>query len=63
MICDEDPSIWDIDYPTAICNDCGEPCTLGEVDEGIGPYEFWGQQCWQSIMVTRTSCCESDDYE
>lgn len=44
----------------AICSECGEPCNLREVDNGIGPYEFWGQRGTHHDYAIETDCCGAD---
>jgi hypothetical protein len=44
----------------AYCTECGKECKIIVVDDGIGPYEFWGQKCCQNIYVERSACCEAE---
>ena len=41
-----------------ICLECGEICTVKTIDEGIGPYEFWGAKGTHHNYVKVSSCCE-----
>lgn len=43
---------------TYYCGECGKECTAHVEDDGIGPYEFWGRQCNQSIKVLASDCCD-----
>lgn len=42
-----------------ICCECDEECTPKEIDEGIGPYSFWGQKGHHREMDIISSCCEA----
>jgi len=39
------------------CTDCGQECEVIEFDDGIGPYEYWGQIGNQVCMVEASDCC------
>ena len=41
------------------CPACGLACTYHPEDQGIGPYEFWGQKCVDTHMVMMSDCCEA----
>ncbi len=41
------------------CVECGEECEIVEVDEGIGPYEFWGAPGNDIQIVKVSYCCEA----
>ena len=43
-----------------ICEACGEACEAKIEDQGIGPYEFWGQPGNDVRLVAVSSCCEDD---
>ena len=43
-----------------ICPECGKECSVKRIDEGIGPYEFWGQKCCQQVWVYVSDCCEAE---
>lgn len=45
------------------CGDCKEVCTTHVVDEGIGPYEFWGRKGNDVQMVLRSMCCDGEVFE
>ena len=45
------------------CGECGQPCDVDIVDEGIGHYEFWGQVGNHSNLCAESSCCGSNVYE
>lgn len=42
-----------------ICESCGNPCGVGIVDYGIGPYEFWGAPGFDSQPAAVSDCCEA----
>lgn len=44
----------------ATCNCCGETCYLTKIDNGIGPYEFWGAKGNDSQIEIVSCCCEAD---
>lgn len=47
-------------YPTGTCSECGEH-TVGKVaDFGIGPYEYWGQNCVDTQLCYVSVCCEAE---
>ena len=41
------------------CPDCHEMCEAIVVDNGIGPYEFWGAKGWDSKLEVVSNCCEA----
>lgn len=45
------------------CGECGDPCETREVNQGIGPYEYWGYCGFDRRMATVSHCCEADVYE
>jgi len=51
------------DMPSGICDSCGEPCTATVVDNGIGPYEFWGSRGVHHEYATVSPCCEAEVVE
>ena len=42
------------------CSACRKPCEVKLVDDGIGPYEFWGMKGTDTRMVAVSDCCEYD---
>ena len=42
------------------CEACEDICTPTNCDAGIGPYEYWGQRCFDSRPYIGSSCCEAD---
>jgi hypothetical protein len=42
------------------CSECKKPCEVELVDDGIGPYEFWGMKGVDRRMVAVSDCCEAD---
>ncbi len=44
----------------AWCGSCGLACYPKNVDEGIGPTEFWGIKDWHHDWVWRSDCCDSE---
>ena len=49
--------------PSGICESCGEECTAICVDDGIGPYEFWGERGVQHDYRWASPCCEAEIVE
>ena len=47
--------------PTAqgICTECRNPCTVRQVDNGIGAYEFWGALGVDHQYEAESSCCNA----
>lgn len=45
------------------CGECGKECSARLVDEGIGPFEFWGSRGTHHEYVVVSSCCEATVYE
>lgn len=43
-----------------VCNCCEEPCEAVKVDMGIGPYEYWGQDCFHKDYQWVSDCCHED---
>lgn len=43
-----------------ICNECGEMCQPTAVDDGIGPYEFWGAKGNDSNISVVSDCCHAE---
>lgn len=41
------------------CPECGRFCRARECDDGIGPYEFWGQRGNDRRPYLGSSCCEA----
>jgi hypothetical protein len=48
---------YEPEYETGVCSLCGETCDIRGVDEGIGPYEFWGIKGTDVQIVAASSCC------
>ena len=46
-------------YPQQFCPDCKESCEPIVVDNGIGPYEFWGARGFHSQIEVVSNCCEA----
>lgn len=42
-----------------VCESCGEECIPTIVDQGIGPFEFWGAKYNDSHPACVSNCCES----
>ena len=40
-----------------ICSDCGHSCEVVTVDNGIGPYEFWGDRGVHHDYAAGSDCC------
>lgn len=45
---------------TYYCSECGEECQGKWENQGIGPYEFWGQKGNDVRMVFVSDCCSAD---
>ena len=45
------------DAPIGVCESCGDRCLAVWHDEGIGPYEFWGQRCVHRDWRWVSPCC------
>ena len=43
---------------TYYCSGCKEPCNGHVVDEGLGSYEFWGQEEVDTKKAFLSDCCE-----
>lgn len=50
----------DEDAPEGWCDACGRECHGVRVDEGIGPYEFWGQRGNHHDYVFKSHCCTEE---
>ena len=48
------------DSDTPICSECKQPCTVKEIDGGIGSYEYCGYRGFDSRMIEVSTCCEAD---
>lgn len=55
------PDLTDAELEDNFCLSCDDYTELSVVDEGIGPYEFWGDMCTHRDYQTVSSCC-SDAY-
>ena len=51
----------DIDGP--FCTSCGSSCEVVQGDDGIGPYEFWGQKGNDSQPYSASDCCDAEVVE
>lgn len=56
---DEDYS-EDYDDTPYWCTECKQSCTEVIIDEGIGPYEFWGARGVHVDKRVVSSCCEAE---
>ena len=43
-----------------ICSECGKESFARVTDEGIGPYEYWGQRSVQHYWVVSSLCCGAE---
>ena len=41
------------------CDNCGEPCVGVWIDEGIGPYEYWGTRGVHHDWTVASDCCKA----
>jgi hypothetical protein len=53
----------DVEHTHGWCSDCGKECSSTQIDEGIGPYEFWGARGVHHDWVTVSDCCEAEILE
>ena len=60
---DEFPEVDEGDHIEGICADCGEACTSITIDDGIGPYEFWGSKGTHHEYVEASPCCLAEVLE
>lgn len=44
------------------CGNCGCICNVVKVDNGIGPYEYWGQHQVDSDIDIESECCSAQVY-
>ncbi len=54
------------DPPDGVCEECGEPCEVVAIDEGIGLYEYGSISGVHHEWVWVSLCCEAsvvDPYE
>jgi hypothetical protein len=49
---------WEPETEHGWCSSCGKECTIIGVDDGIGPYEFWGQKGRDVQIIAVSDCCE-----
>ena len=42
------------------CIHCNESLDIKWIDEGIGPYEYWGYKCTDTHMVSVCSSCGNE---
>ena len=47
------------------CLACRQKCHVKQVDNGIGPYEYWGAKGVHHDYMLESRCCDSEvvDYE
>jgi len=48
---------------SGICSECGNACTATVIDDGIGPYEFWGERGVHHDYHQVSPCCEAEVVE
>lgn len=41
------------------CENCGKECATKWVDNGVGPYEFWGSRGVDRRLEEVSRCCEA----
>ena len=51
------PDITDVGEQEHFCLSCDDYCALKVVDNGIGPYEFWGDCRTHHDYSTESYCC------
>lgn len=54
--CDDD---GESDLPSGYCANCGEECVGISVDNGIGPYEYFGSKGTHHQWDIESSCCNA----
>jgi hypothetical protein len=42
------------------CTACRRACNTKIIDDGIGPYEFWGAKYSDKRLIEVSTCCEAD---
>ena len=42
------------------CSECGNPCDAIVIDDGIGPYEYFGMKGVDRRPALVSDCCEAD---
>lgn len=42
---------------TGICESCEKECMCKIVNDGIGPYEYWGAKCYDEKLIVVSNCC------
>lgn len=50
----------DASHYHGLCANCGLPCGGVWIDDGIGPYEYWGRRGWHSAWRVASDCCEDE---
>jgi hypothetical protein len=50
-------------YCNPTCSECGEKCFGHWVDEGIGPFEFWGYKGVDNQWFFVSDCCDAEIIE
>lgn len=45
--------------PKGICEECGQECLAIRLDDGIGPYEFWGFKGVDHDYYWGSPCCSA----
>lgn len=52
--------LCDDDGVSGICESCGMPCDSKTVDDGIGPYEYWGAKGVHHDYYQASDCCGAE---
>jgi hypothetical protein len=47
------------DIDQAVCTACLHNCQAQLCDDGVGPYEYWGQTGFDSRPYAGSDCCEA----
>ena len=50
-------------HVTGICDECGLECESTTQDNGIGPYEFWGERGTHHDYAEVSPCCGAEVVE
>ena len=56
-----DPEDYEPD--PSYCKSCLLPAKVRKVDEGIGPYEYWGAPGWHSDIRYLSECCDDENHD
>ena len=56
---------YEHELQTGWCSECHEECFYKTIDQGLGPYEYWGYKGVHHDYVEASSCCEAEvlDYD